>query len=173
MFLSQQQYTLEILDRANMLHCIPLLTPADALSKSSTQDGTPFFDPSLYRILTGALQYVKLTRSTIVYVVQQICLFMHTPTTTHFQLVKTILRYIRGTSHFGLQLYRSSSLDLITYNDADWAGSLDTRKSMSGFSVFLGDNLVSWSSKRKVRSCDRVPKRTIEWWPAMLLNRVG
>jgi hypothetical protein len=102
-----------------------------------------FPDPSLYRILTGALQYVKLTRSTIVYVVQQICLFMHTPTTTHFQLIKTILRYIRGTTHFGLQLYRSSSLDLITYNDADWAGSLDTRKSMSGFYVFLGDNLMS------------------------------
>jgi hypothetical protein len=74
---------------------------------------------------------------------------MHALTTAHFQLVKRVLRYLRGTSHYGLQLYRSSSQNLLTYSDADWAGCSDTRKSTSGFCVFLGDNLVSWSSKRQ------------------------
>jgi hypothetical protein len=72
---------------------------------------------------------------------------MHDPRDAHFQLIKRILRYVQGTSHFGLKIHRASSLDLIAYSDADWAGCPDTRKSTSGFCVFLGDNLISWSSK--------------------------
>jgi hypothetical protein len=74
---------------------------------------------------------------------------MHAPRAPHFQLIKRVPRYLRGTSHYGLQLYRSSSPDLIAYSDADWAGCPDTRKSTSGFCMFLGQNLVSWSSKRQ------------------------
>ena len=143
MFLSQQQYTLEILDRANMLHCNPLSTPVETRSKASLHDGVPYDNPSLYRSLAGALQYLTLTRRDIAFAVQQVCLFMHAPRTAHFQLIKRILRYLKGTSHYGLQLYRSSSTELIAYNDADWASCPDTRKSTSGFCVFLGDNLVS------------------------------
>jgi hypothetical protein len=149
LFLSQNQYALEILDRANMLNCNPLPTPVDSRSKASAHDGTPFADPALYRSLAGALQYLTLTRPDIAYDVHQIRLFMHAPTTSHFQLVKRILRYIKGTPHFGLQLYRSPSSDLIAYSDADWAGCSDTRRSTFGFCVFRGDNLVSWSSKRQ------------------------
>jgi hypothetical protein len=58
MFLSQQHYNLEILDRAKMLHCNPLSTLVDARSKLSAQDGTPLSDPSLYRSLADALQYL-------------------------------------------------------------------------------------------------------------------
>jgi hypothetical protein len=149
LFLSQHQYTLEILDRANMLNCNPLSTPTDSRAKVSAHDGDPYSDPSFYRSIAGALQYLTHTRPDIAYAVQQICLFMHAPTTTHFQLLKRILRYLHGTAHYGLQLYRSSSQDLLAYSDADWAGCPDTRKSTSGFCVFLGDNLVSWSSKRQ------------------------
>jgi hypothetical protein len=149
MFLSQQQYALEILDRANMLNCHSISTPVDARSKVSAHDGSPFLDPSLYRSLAGALQYLTLTRPDITYAVNQVCLFMHSPTTTHFQLIKRILRYLKGTPHFGLQLFRSSSHDLVAYSDADWAGCPDTRRSTSGFCVFLGTNLISWSSKRQ------------------------
>jgi hypothetical protein len=148
-FLSQQQYTLEILDRANMLHCNPLSTPTDSHAKTSAHDGVPYSDPFFYRNIAGALQYLTHTRPDIAYVVQQICLFMHAPTTAHFQLVKRVLRYLRATSHYGLQLYRSSSQNLLAYSDADWVGCPDTRKPTSGFCVFLGDNLVSWSSKRQ------------------------
>ena len=74
---------------------------------------------------------------------------MHDPRDAHLQLLKRILRYIEGTSHLGLQLHVGSSSDLVAYSDADWAGCPDTRKSTSGFCVFLGTNLVSWSSKRQ------------------------
>ncbi|XP_051190268.1 uncharacterized mitochondrial protein AtMg00810-like [Lolium perenne] len=149
MFLSQHQYALEILDRANMLNCHSVSTPVDARSKLSITDGSPFPDPSLYRSLADALQYLTLTRPDITYAVNQVCLFMHKPTTAHFGLIKRILRYLKGTPHFGLQLFRSSAHDLVAYSDADWAGCPDTRRSTSGFCVFLGDNLISWSSKRQ------------------------
>src|SRR3954470_2767216 len=126
-----------------MLNCNPIPTPIDTTSKLSPMHGAPCSDTTLYRSLAGTLQYLTLTRPDLSYVVQQVCLFMHAPRDSHFQLIKRILRYVRGTTHFGLQLHKRSSLDLIAYSDADWAGCLDTRKSTSSFCVFLGDNLVS------------------------------
>jgi hypothetical protein len=83
----------------------------------------------------------------IIYAVQQIYLHMHDPREAHLTAMKHILRYLRGTLDFGLLLRRSSASDLVTYTDVDWAGCLDTRRSTSGYVVFLGDNLVSWSTR--------------------------
>jgi hypothetical protein len=63
--------------------------------------------------------------------------------------LKQILHYIQGTLHLGLHLQLSSVEDLVVYSDADWAGCPDTRKSTSGYDVFLGGNLISWPSKRQ------------------------
>jgi hypothetical protein len=88
------------------------------------------------------------TRPDIAYVMQQICLHMHDPRELHLMAMKHILCYFCGTPNFGSLLRRSSSSDLVIYTDADWAGCPDTRCSTSGYVVFLGDNLVSWSAKR-------------------------
>lgn len=74
---------------------------------------------------------------------------MHDPRESHLTALKRILRYIRGTLEYGLHIQRSSSFDLVAYSDANWAGCPDTRKSTFGYVVFLGDNLISWSSKRQ------------------------
>jgi len=74
---------------------------------------------------------------------------MHDPRERHLAALKRILRYVRGTLDLGLHIRASSQSDLVVYSDADWAGCPDTRKSTSGYAVFLGDNLVSWSSKRQ------------------------
>ncbi|GJW90919.1 ribonuclease H-like domain-containing protein [Tanacetum coccineum] len=81
--------------------------------------------------------------------VQHICLYMHDPREPHFAALKRILRYVRGTVDFGLQLYVSATTSLVGYTDADWAGCPSTRRSTSGYCVFLGDNLLSWSAKRQ------------------------
>ena len=106
-------------------------------------------DPTLYRSLARALQYATLTRSDIANALQQVCLHMHDPREPHFSLIKCVLRYLKGTLHHGLTLHRSTSNSLVAYSDADWAGCPDTRRSTSGFCMYLGDNLIRWSSRRQ------------------------
>jgi hypothetical protein len=133
-----------------MTECNPANTPIDSGSKLSANDGELLDNPTIYRSLTGALQYLTLTRPEIAYAVHQACLFMHAPRSSHLNLVKRIIRYIKGTLDLGTQIIPSSPSSLIAYSDADWAGCPDTRRSTTGFCVFLGDNLISWSAKRQL-----------------------
>jgi hypothetical protein len=148
MFLSQRQYILDILERAGMSNCNPCSTPVDTQAKLSS-NGDPVSNPTDYHSLVGALQYLTFTRPDITYAVQQVCLHMHDPREPHLHAVKRVLRYLSGTLDYSLQVLRSSPTSLTAYTDADWAGCPDTRKSTSGYGIFLGDNLVSWSSKRQ------------------------
>ncbi|GJV11917.1 ribonuclease H-like domain-containing protein [Tanacetum coccineum] len=136
MFLSQQKYA-------------SCRTPVDTDSKLS-DDGDLVSDPTLYLSLAGALQCLTFTRPDISYAVQQVCLYMHDPREPHFSALKRILRYIRGTMPYGLQLFSSTTSSLVAYSDADWAGCPTTHRSTFGYCVFLGNNLLSWSSKRHV-----------------------
>ncbi|KAJ9562193.1 hypothetical protein OSB04_007353 [Centaurea solstitialis] len=148
LFLSQSAFAQEILARADMVSCNPCSTPADTKTKLAA-DGEPVSDPTLYRSLAGALQYLTFTRPDIAYAVQQVCLFMHDPRLPHLNALKRILRYLKGTLSHGLHIKASAVDRLVAYSDADWAGCPNTRRSTSGFCVYLGDNLVSWSSKRQ------------------------
>ncbi|GJZ82886.1 ribonuclease H-like domain-containing protein [Tanacetum coccineum] len=67
-----------------------------------------------------------------------------------FYAFEAYFGYVRGTIDHGLQLYVSSTSQLTAYTDADWAGCPVTRRSTSGYCVFLGDNLLSWSAKRQL-----------------------
>ena len=149
LLLHQRQYALDILERAGMTDCKPCSTPVDTQAKLSAALGDPVADPTAYRSLAGALQYLTFTRPDLTYAVQQVCLHMHDPRESHLAALKRLLRYVRGTVDLGLVLHRSSSAELVVYTDADWAGCPDTRRSTSGYAVFLGGNLVSWSSKRQ------------------------
>jgi hypothetical protein len=124
----------------------------------------PVEDASQFRSIVGALQYLTFTRPDIGYAVQQICLHVHGPREPHLTAMKHILRYICGTPDFGLLLRRSSGSDLVAYTDADWAGCPNTRRSTSGYAMFLGDNLVSWSAMRQTvvsRSSAEVEYRVV------------
>ncbi|XP_022040626.1 uncharacterized mitochondrial protein AtMg00810-like [Helianthus annuus] len=149
MFLSQQAYGQESIQRAGMTSCNPVHTPVDTHAKLSANVGTDFHDPTLYRSLAGALQYLTFTRPDISYAVQQICIHMHAPKTDHWNALKRIIRYIQGTTSFGLALGPSTSPQLIAYTDTDWAGCPNTHRSTSGYCVYYGDNPISWSSKRQ------------------------
>ncbi|XP_066316324.1 uncharacterized mitochondrial protein AtMg00810-like [Miscanthus floridulus] len=148
-FLSQEKYAKEILEQANLSNCKAAGTPADVHPKTSDTDGNLINDTSWHRSMAGALQYLTLTRPDIAYAVQQMCLHMHAARDAHLTLLKRILRYVKGTTSLGLRLLPVASLKLTAYTDTDWAGCPDTRCSTSGFLVFLGESLASWSSKRQ------------------------
>jgi hypothetical protein len=74
---------------------------------------------------------------------------MSAPAIVHWAAVKQILRYLHNTIDFGLCFTRSGSFMLSAYSDADWAGNLDDRCSTGGFAIFLGGNLISWSSRKQ------------------------
>jgi hypothetical protein len=132
-----------------MSDCKPCSTSIDTQAKVSSDMGGPVHDPTAYRSLGGALQYLTFTRPDIAYAVQQMCLHMHDPREPHLTVAKHILRYLQGTLDLSLLLRRASTSDLVVYSNADWVGCPDTRWSTSGYAVFLSDNLISWSSKHQ------------------------
>src|SRR4051812_47421242 len=75
---------------------------------------------------------------------------MHDPLAPHLAHVRRILHYLKGTLDHGLLINSSSPTSLTVYSDADSVGCPDTQRSTSGFCIYLGDNLVSWCSKRQV-----------------------
>nr|GFD10266.1 uncharacterized mitochondrial protein AtMg00810-like [Tanacetum cinerariifolium] len=75
--------------------------------------------------------------------------YLARPTEKHVHTVKRIFRYLCGTVHRGIWYSKDSSVALTAFADADYAGCQDTRRSTSGSVQFLGERLISWSSKRQ------------------------
>lgn len=90
-----------------------------------------------------------MTRSDISFTVNKLSQFMHCPKDIHWVAIKHLLRYLQETSSFALLLQRSASLHLHAYSDADWAGCHTDCKSTGGYAIFLGSNLVSWTSRKQ------------------------
>lgn len=124
-------------------------TPMITTCKLSANEGSPVEDEHLYRSIVGGLQYVVLTRLDIAFSVNKVCQFLHKPLNVHFKAVKRILRYVQWTLDHGLQFTRSSKFLLEGFSDASWGSDTDNRRSTSGFCVFLGDNPISWSSRKQ------------------------
>ena len=97
----------------------------------------------------GALKYLTFTRPDICFVVNRVCQFMHAPTDSHWAAVKRILRYLKGTTSYGFHITQGSSFALHGFTDADWASSIDDRKSTGGYLVFFGQTLISWKSDKR------------------------
>nr|GEZ81622.1 ribonuclease H-like domain-containing protein [Tanacetum cinerariifolium] len=118
-FLSLTKYATDILERAQMLNYDPCRTPVDTEKKLGPK-GSSVTDPTLYHNLVGALQYLTFTRPDLSYAVQQLCPYMHDPREPHLNAMKCVLRDLRGTTDLGLQLFWSTTSQLIAYSDADW-----------------------------------------------------
>ena len=83
------------------------------------------------------------------HVVGLVARFQANPKETYVLAIKRILKYLKGTTEFGLWYPKGNELTLVAYIDADWEISIDDRKSTSGATLYLGDCLVSWSSKKQ------------------------
>lgn len=74
---------------------------------------------------------------------------MQAPTEQHYKAAKRILRYIRGTTDFGIIYSRATLVKLLGFSNSDWAGNDEDMKSISGHCFTIGTRVISWSSKRQ------------------------
>ncbi|GAA0152880.1 transmembrane signal receptor [Lithospermum erythrorhizon] len=150
LFLSQQKYITDLLLKYGFLQCNSISTPVSPRTNSHISDGAPLDNPSEYRQLVGALQYLCITRPDITYAVNLASQSMHAPTSVHMIAAKRILRYLSSTKSHGVVLRASPSVNLRVYSDSDWAGCPVSRRSTSSYCIFFGDKLLTWSSKKHV-----------------------
>lgn len=108
-----------MLERCHLLSAKSVTTPMMSSSSLSKNVGSLIPDPSEYRSIAGALQYVFLTRPNIAYVVNRIYQFMHMPTDVHYVALKRTLRYLSNTSTYGLFIKPSDQLSIMGYADVN------------------------------------------------------
>ncbi|KAH9790788.1 hypothetical protein KPL71_003509 [Citrus sinensis] len=128
-FISQESYAKEILKKFKMNDCKPISTPVECGVKLSKHNEGEDIDPTFFKSLVGSLRYLTCTRSYILYVVGLVSRYMENLKTTHFKAAKRIIRYIKGTTNFGLLYSFSNDYKPVGYSDSDWGGDVDDRKS--------------------------------------------
>jgi hypothetical protein len=147
----QQPYIERLLTRFGLADTNPSMTPLPpGMRYSKDQNSTPVDYP--YRSMIGALLYASLgTRPDIAYAVSAMAQFDETPSKEHFMGVKRILRYLKGSSFLGI-VFRAvfnakGFVEVSVYSDSDWASDQDSRKSRSGYVVYVNGAPVAWMSK--------------------------
>ncbi|GJU60084.1 hypothetical protein Tco_1237850, partial [Tanacetum coccineum] len=145
---------LELLAEFEMLACKPTAISLSVKvtlkkKKECVEIDEPLAGVNDYQKLVGKLIYLTLTRLDISYVVHFLSQVMHSLTKSNLKAAFKELRYMKRSPGLGLTFKPGRSLDLRVYVDSDWARCKVTRRSVTGFSVFLRDNLVSWKSKKQ------------------------
>ncbi|XP_061348229.1 uncharacterized mitochondrial protein AtMg00240-like [Gastrolobium bilobum] len=121
----------------------------DTTLKLSCDTGISLPDEASYHRLVWRLLYLTTTRPDLTLSVQQLSQFISKLTDVHMAAAQRVLRYIKGSLGAGLFFSFSSSLSLSSFADSNWACFSDTRRSVSGYCVFLGSSLISWKSKKQ------------------------
>ncbi|RVW20652.1 Retrovirus-related Pol polyprotein from transposon TNT 1-94 [Vitis vinifera] len=150
--LSQSEYVKKVLSRFNMNEAKPVSTPLGShfkLSKEQspkTEEERDHMSKVPYASAIDSLMYAMVcTRPDIAHAVGVVSRFMSRPGKQHWEAVKWILRYLKGSLDTCL-CFTGANLKLQGYVDADFAGDIDSRKSTTGFVFTLGGTAISWTS---------------------------
>ncbi|KAJ9551582.1 hypothetical protein OSB04_015627 [Centaurea solstitialis] len=182
LFLNQTKYLHDLLVKYHMHDSKPVSTPLALNPPLSSRTTSPIQNHTDYRAILGSLQYLSFTRPDVAYAVNKLSQYMQCPSNDHWLALKRLLRYLNGTSHYGIQLYSQSPIRLHAFTDADWARDTDNYISTTGYLVYLGRNPISWSSKKQrtvARSSTEAEFRAIAdttaevLWLRYLLTELG
>nr|GEU32018.1 retrovirus-related Pol polyprotein from transposon TNT 1-94 [Tanacetum cinerariifolium] len=148
-FLNQSNCVLEILEKYAMESCDPVGTPMEIKDKFGLDQNGTLVDASKYRSMIGSLMYLTSSTPDIVHATCLCARYQAKPTEKHLKEGKRIFRYLQGTINTGLWYMKDSGFELTGFSDVDYAGCKDTFKSTSSGAQFVGEKLVSWSSKKQ------------------------
>nr|GEW08187.1 ribonuclease H-like domain-containing protein [Tanacetum cinerariifolium] len=148
-FINQSNYMNEILKKYGLNTCDIIGTPMDIKDKLDLDQIRTLVDATKYRSMIGALMYLTSSRPNIVHATCVCARYQAQSTEKHLKEVKMIFRYLRGIVNMGLWYTKDFGFELTGFSEADYAGCKDTFKSTSGGEKFLGEKLVSWSSKKQ------------------------
>jgi len=115
----------------------PVKTPIETGIKLTKEGDGQIVDATYFKQIVGSLRYLTCTRPDICYLVGLVSRYMESPRQVHLQVVKRIMRYIKGTTAFGL-FYSSSKIEIVKYSGSDWGGDSDERKSTSDNCFMIG-----------------------------------
>ena len=151
-YVDQRAYIREKLDEFKMSQCKDVTTPGDRNVYLNDSKGE--VDKKTYMQIVGSLIYTLHARPDVAHAINVVCRFMNEPNATHMRAARCVLRYLSGTTNYGLKYmndddkYRDE-MNIVCYCDADWAGDKTDRKSTSGYCVYVNDNLISWNTKKQ------------------------
>ena len=171
--MDQEDYSKKVLQKFNMENCKKVETPMatgvkfyeagsktrnveESSANNNIPDASEQSDLQVkevdvpYREAIGSLMYLMTcTRPDLASSLQILSRYMSKPAKEHWEGVKRVLRYLKGTQTHGIMFKKTGNLEITRFCDADWGGCLDTRRSTSGYVFLICGGAVSWSSKRQ------------------------
>lgn len=149
----QEGYARKVLNKFKMDDCNPVHVPFDPNTMVKFSDHTQEVMPARnvpYRELIGSLMYLAIaTRPDISFALSYLSQHLENPSVAHWNALKRMLKYIKGTSNYGIKFNANSNVQLNVYSDADFAGDVETRVSRTGFVHMIGTAPISWCSQKQ------------------------
>ncbi|XP_019435314.1 PREDICTED: uncharacterized protein LOC109341799 [Lupinus angustifolius] len=148
----QRKYITDVLERFQMMNCKPASVLVEGNQKPSEVEPEMLADATLYRQMVGCLRFICHSRPEITYGVGVISKYMASPTQSHMVAAKRILRYLKGTSNYGVLFPNQNQKcesSFVGFSDSDWCGDKEDRRSTSGYVFTIFGAPVSWNSRKQ------------------------
>ena len=110
--------------------------------KLCKEDGTKKIDQAYFRSMIGCLMYLTATRPDILNDVSILSRFMNCASEMHLKVAKRVIRYVEGTSNFGIKFKRAEEFKLTGFSNSDWGDSIDDMKSILGYCFSFGSGAL-------------------------------
>jgi hypothetical protein len=120
-FVHQAKYTKDLMKKFNMAELKPVSTLMSFAASLGPDEDGEVVDQREYMSMISSLLYLTVTRSDIQFIVGLCACFQPSPRSSHQMTVQRVFRYLKHTTEFGIW-YSASSLDLVGFSDADFAG---------------------------------------------------